>query len=176
MDEEKTMIEKVKEETERIICCVIEQGIDSSNVEYLGKVVDIHKDVSNEEYWEKKKEDMDMRYKNYGRNSYGNDSYGIEGNFGRRTRDSRGRYSARGRDDKYRGEDTLSEMYRNYEGYSEGKEQYSRGNYGAKEDTMESLDYMLQSVVEFIQMLEQDADSQEEIELIKHYTKKISDM
>ena len=65
MDEEKTMIEKVKEEAEKVICCVIEQGIDASNVEYLGKVIDIHKDVSNEEYWEKKKEDMEMRYKNY---------------------------------------------------------------------------------------------------------------
>ena len=171
-EKDKSMIEKVKEETERVICCVIEQGIDSSNIDYLGKVVDVHKDVSNEEYWEKKKEDIEMRYKNYGRN----DSYGIEGNFGRRTRDSRGRYSARGRDDRYRGEDTLSEMYRNYEGYSEGKEQYSRGNYGAKEDTLESLDYMMQSVVEFIEVLKQDSDSQEEMELIKHYTKKISEM
>ena len=50
------------------------------------------------------------------------------------------------------------------------------GSYGAKEDAMKALDYMMKSVVQFIQMLEEDASSQEEIQLIKKYTKKISEM
>ena len=41
---------------------------------------------------------------------------------------------------------------------------------------MKSLEYMLESVVEFMEMLKQDATSQEEVELIKHYSKKISQM
>ena len=160
-ENKKDWCKEVSEQVEKIIQTFTDEGINSGNVDYLYKLVDIHKDLANEKYWKTKEEDMKMRYRE---------------NYGRRSRDSRGRYTARGRDDKYRGEDTLSEMYRNYEGYSEGREQYSRGNYGAKEDTMESLDYMMQSVVEFVQMLEQDASSQEEVDLIKHYTKKISDM
>lgn len=178
--EEKDLSKKVTEETEKLICDILESGIHMENIDFLDKLIDIHKDIANEDYWKTKKEDIEMRYKAYGRNQYGeHDSmgnYGLEGNYGRRRRDSRGRYMERGRDTKYQGEETLSEMYRNYQGYHEGREEYGRGNYGAKEDAMESLDYMLQSVVEFIQMLEQDATSQEEVNLIKKYTRQISEM
>ena len=112
-----------------------------------------------------------MRYREYG--EYGN--YGNE--YGRRSRDSRGRYTARGQGSRrYRGDDMMDEMYRGYHEYSEGKEEMNMGNYGAKNDTMKSLDYMLQSVVEFIEMLKKDAGSQEEVELIQEYTRHISEM
>ena len=83
---------------------------------------------------------------------------------------------ARGYDSKYRGEEMIGEMQEHYGNYSESSEQYGRGNYGAKEDTIKSLDYMLQSLVDFVEMLKQDATSQEEINLIKKYTKQISEM
>ena len=35
---------------------------------------------------------------------------------------------------------------------------------------------MLESVVEFVEMLKEDASSQEEVQLIKKYTKQISEM
>jgi hypothetical protein len=99
------------------------------------------------------------------------------GNYGRRRRDSRGRYMARGRSrGNYRGEEMIDEMDEHYKNYSEGREEYNRGNYGAHSTTMKSLDYMLQSVVEFIEMLKKDAGSQEEVELIKKYTREISEM
>ena len=41
---------------------------------------------------------------------------------------------------------------------------------------MKSLDYMLKSVVQFIEMLKEDASSQEEMQLIQKYTREISDM
>ena len=41
---------------------------------------------------------------------------------------------------------------------------------------MRSLDYMLKSVVQFIKMLEEDAGSEEEMKLIKKYSRKISEM
>ena len=67
-------------------------------------------------------------------------------------------------------------MYMNYEAYSDGREEYNRGNYGAKQDTLMSLEYMLKSMVQFMNMLKQDATSQEEMNLIKQYTRQISEM
>ena len=117
-----------------------------------------------------------MRYRAYGNDGYGRNSYGEGESYGRRSRDSRGRYTARGYDSKYRGHEIMDDMYGNYEAYAEGREQYGRGNYGAKEDTMMSLEYMLESMVNFVEMLKEDASSQEEVNLIKKYTKKISEM
>ena len=178
--EEKQMQKKVKNETEKVIKNILEQGIKPDNIDYLYKLIDVHKDVANEEHWDgEEKEETGMRY-SYGREggygAYSEDSYG------RRRRDSRGRYmeggnyGRRGVDAKYRGHDLIEDVYQNYGNYSEGREEYGRGNYGAKEDTMKSLEYMLQSVVEFITMLKDEAGSQEEFEMIKKYTKKISEM
>ena len=180
--EDKTldMKEKVNEQVVEKICAIAKEGIKQGNVDYLGKLIDIHKDLANEEYWqnEMKEDESDMRYGRRG-------SYEESGNYGRgRSRDSRGRYreggsyneGSYGRRGNYRGHDLMDEMQEYYGNYMEGREQYGRGNYNAKEDTMKSLEYMLESVVDFIEMLQQDASSQEEVNLIKHYTKKISEM
>ena len=111
-----------------------EEVVDKDDIEMLGELVDIHKDIANEEYWEKKKEVMGMNYREYG--NYGNEGYGA------RRRDSRGRYMERGRGGNYRGHEIMDEMYGAYGEYSEGREEYGRGNYGAKENTMKSLEYM----------------------------------
>ena len=176
---EKQMFEKLKEETENMICRILEQGLEKDNVEILGEVVDIHKDIANEDYWQKKEEIM--RYRNYGR-----DSYGEYGNYGRRMRDSSGRfteggysegsYSDRGYDAKYRGHEMIDDMYQNYEAYSEAREQYGRGNYGAKEETMESFKYMLKSFKDFFKHLQHEASSQEEVEMLKKTAREISEM
>ena len=168
--ENKNIIYQVKEETEKMMNEIIKDGLRSDNVDILYKVIDIHKDIENEEYW-KEKED-NMRYM-YGRGSSGRDMY--DDSYGRRRRDSRGRYMEGGRGGRYHGDDTMEEMYRNYQDYAEDKEQYNRG-YGAKEDTMKSLKYMLESVVCFFDMLKEDANSQEEIEMIKKYAREISEM
>ena len=166
--------EKIKSETESLIEGILEEGIKIDNIDYLYKAVDIHKDIANEEYWKVKEENM-MRYRGYSEGSMGN--YGEYGDsYGRRMRDSRGRYMARGYDAKYRGEEVMGDMHESFQAYSEGKEAYGRGNYGAKQDTMKSLDYMLQSMVDFVKMLKEDAESQEEIDLIKKYTHKINEM
>lgn len=182
--ETKNIKKSVIEETEKIINNVLEKGISADNLDMLGKVVDIHKDIANERYWEEKEDYMRYSMGNYGRDSYGREDYGrnyVRRNYGedygRRRRDSRGRYTERGVDAKYRGEEAMDEMYQNYQDYSEGKEEYNRsGNYGAKDDSMKSLDYMMKSVVKFINMLEEDADSPEEMQLIKKYTRQISEM
>lgn len=115
-----------------------------------------------------------MNYRNHG--EY--DRRGIPGSgrgrrYGRRGVPGTGRGRYRGDDN---GEEMMDEMYGAYREYSDGREEYRRGNYGAKKDTMESLECMMESVVDFIAMLKKNADSQEEIELIQKYTEEISEL
>lgn len=162
------MEEKLIEQINEKISTIVEEGINVNNLEALGKLIDIHKDLANEEYWKVKKEVLNMRYRGY-------DDYD-ESDYGRRTRDSRGRYMGDRRSESYRGQRVLDEMYNGYRNYNDGKEEYNRGNYGAKGETMKSLEYMLESVTDFIEMLQHDAGSQEEVDMIKKYTRRISEI
>ena len=166
MEEEKKLEDKVLEKVESKITELVDtEGVKKENVDYLGKLIDIHKDLKNENYWEKKEENI-----MYMRDDYENDYRGG------RSRDSRGRYMGDRRSESYKGQRVLDEMYDGYRNYSDGREEYNRGNYGAKGETMKSLEYMLESVTDFIEMLQHDAGSQEEIDMIKKYTRRISEM
>lgn len=105
--------------------------------------------------------------------NYGNYDYGRE-DYGRRMRDNRGRYMGRNQR-RYRGEDMIDDMRENYMTYAESSES-GRGNYGHESTTMKSLEYMLDSVVNFVEMLKDEAKSPEEIELIQEYARKIGQM
>lgn len=156
---EKELTTSIMEAVEKPIETAIKSGVNLNNLDYLYKLVDIYKDVANINYW-KVKED-NMRYSNYG-------NYGRGGSYGRRGYDARYR--------GHRPEDKIDEMYMNYQAYSEGREAYGRGNYGAREDSMMCLETMLESMEDFVKMLKEEASSQEEIELIRKYIKKISEM
>lgn len=166
---EKELKERLEKELENQIGIIVEDGFGYDNLDKLGKLVDIHKDLANEKYWKKKEEVMDVRYRGY------EEEYGT---YGRRRRDSRGRYmdGRSGIRKPHHGEEMLDEMGEHYYRYAEGKEDMNMGNYGAHSSTMKSLEYMLESVVDFIEMLKKDANSQEEVELIKKYTREISEM
>lgn len=156
---------KTKEEVEKLIKQVTESGLQVANVELLYKLIDIHKDINNEEYWKKKEENM--MYRDY-------DNYS-----GGRSRDSRGRYmdssygrrgvpgTGRGR---YRGYDMIEEMGEHYGDYSEG-----RDNYGNDRETEKSFDKMLQSLEDFTYLIMQEADSQDKIEKVRKTARKISE-
>ena len=163
---EQNVISKAKEEVEKLIKAATENGLQASNVQLLYQLIDIHKDIENEKYWKNKEEAM----------RYMRDDYGTEDYRGGSSRDSQGRFMGDRRSTSYRGQRVLDEMYNGYRNYNDGKEEYNRGNYGAKNETMKSLEYMLESVTDFIEMLQNDADSQEEVDMIKHYTRKISEM
>lgn len=168
-NKEQEWCEKTLSEVEKQVEIINKEGIQPSTIDYLGKLIDIHKDLSNEKYW---KEKIQMRYR-YG--NYGEDSYG------RRRRDSRGRYTEGGYGRRgygaYSGEEALEEMFQGYGEYSENREQYNEsGSYGAKEDTKQSLKQMLKSTEDFMGMLMEEASSQEEIQMIKKTAKKISEM
>lgn len=59
MEEEK-VLEKVEEKIKKII----DEDINLSNIDSLYKLIDIHKDLKNEEYWNKKKEVMENELQN----------------------------------------------------------------------------------------------------------------
>lgn len=170
--EEKETLKKLKKEVEEKIEKTLENGIDENNVVYIYRLIDIHKDIENEDYWKKKEEMMmyrDYEDYNYGRRGVPGTGRYRDGAYGRRGVPGTGR-------GRYRGEDMIEDMHESYNDYTDNKEEYGRGNYGAKEDTIKSLDYMLKSVVQFMQMLEEDATSEEEMQLIKKYSRKISEM
>ena len=172
MEEEKkqetNVLDKTKEEVERIIKQITENGLQTANVELLYKLIDVHKDIENENYW-KEKEKM---YR--GRDYFMDDSYN-----GGRSRDSRGRYMdgsygrrgvpGTGRD-RYRGYDMIEEMGEHYGDYSEG-----RDNYGNDRETEKSFDKMLQSLEDFTYLIMQEADSQDKIEKVRKTARKISE-
>ena len=167
MEEDKKeldLIPKAKEEVEKLIKQITESGLQVANVELLYKLIDIHKDINNEEYWKKKEENM--MYRDY-------DNYS-----GGRSRDSRGRYAesygkrgvpgtGRGR---YRGYDMIEEMGEHYGDYSEG-----RDNYGNDRETEKSFDKMLQSLEDFTYLIMQEADSPDKIEKVRKTARKISE-
>lgn len=178
MEEDKTKepIEtQLKCETERLMECILQEGIDSENIELLGEIVDIHKDLANEEYWEAKKEVMSMRYGTYGRRSYNEGSYSEygEGRYGRRgrERDSRGRYSEGRGSGRYRGEEMMDEMMYHYGNYTEGREMY-----GNDHETLKSFKYMLKSFKDYYKHLKQEASSQEEIQLLEETAREMLEM
>ena len=170
MEEEKkqetNVLDKTKEEVERIIKQITENGLQTANVELLYKLIDVHKDIENENYW-KEKENM---YR--GRDYFMDDSYG-------RQRDSRGRYmDSYGRRGvpgsgrrRYRGEEMIDEMSKHYGDYNEGRE-----TYGNDRETEKSFDKMLQSLEDFTYLLMQEADSQDKIEKVRKTARKISEM
>lgn len=153
----KKTFEKIKE--------INDSDITPNNIDNLGKLIDIVKDI-------KEVENM-YNYGNYGRGSYGEysgrrpgyDSYGNYDNYGR------DEYGRRGRDMKYRGDDKINEMSNEYGRYME-----SRDRYGASSETNKSLKYMLESMEDFARMLKEDAQSQEEVEMIRQTAQKIAQM
>ena len=172
--EEKNVLEKVTEEVDKSIKRIMEQGVQTNNIDFLYKMIDVKKDIA-----EIEKEEQEMMYSNYGNyDNYGeyDRSYG-----GGRRRDSRGRYmeggsygrrgvkgTGRGR---YRGEEMMDEMAYHYGNYNEGREQY-----GADEETMKSFKYMLKSFKDYYKHLKDEASSQQEVQMLEDVAREISEM
>ena len=153
------MEEKLKETTKQSIEKILKEGLNTNNIEHLYKLVDIYKDA-------KEVENMNYgNYEDYNGRRVGYDSYG-RGNYG-----NYGEYGRRGYDMKYRGHDHLDRMYDDYGRYME-----SKSRYGAGEETKKSLKYMLDSMEHFAKMLKEDAQSQEEIQMIRETAQRIAQM
>lgn len=160
-------ISKAHSEVEGLIKQITENGLQTSNVDLLYRLIDIHKDIENEIYWKIKEECMMNReYDGYGRG---------------RARDSRGRYmdsygryndsyGRRGR--RYRGYDYLDGMMDHYGNYSE-----SRDSYGTNDrETEKSFEEMLECFEGFAITVMEEANDPTKVEKIKRVARKISEM
>ena len=153
---EDKLIEKVDEKLKEII----ETEINPNNLDYLYKLSKIKHMV---------KEDKEMNYGNYGNygarrpgyDSYGN--YGNYGNYGEGSYGEYGRnsYGRRGYDMKYRGDDSLDRMAGEY-----GRYQESRSRYGAGEESDKSFHYMVKALEDFIKVLHEEADTQQQKQML----------
>ena len=86
--------------------------------------------------------------------------------YGRRSRDSRGRYMGRG---NYEGEDMIEEMREHYDNYMDG------GRYNGQEKE-KAFDYMLKSAEDFFCYLMEEVENPEQMEKIKRTARRISEM
>ena len=142
------MEEKLIEKTKKSIETILEGDISPNNIEYLYKLSKVNHMA---------KEDKEM-YGEYGArrpgyDSYGRGGYGNYGNYGEYGRG--GNYGARGRDSRYRGDDSLDRMYGEY-----GRYQESRNRYGAADqETDKSFHYMVKALEDFIMVLYEEAET-----------------
>lgn len=160
MEEEKKINENVIEKVEnKIQELITNEGVKKDNVDYLYKLIDIHKDLKNEEYWKVKEEKYMRDY----REGY-NEGYGrrYRGEYGRRGVPGSGR-------GRYRGGEAMMEMQENYEEYNEASE------YGAEGGMVKSAEAIMKNIYEIVGELA-EADSPEVMHIIKKYSKKISEM
>ena len=138
------LIKKIEEYINKI------QELDSVDIDYLYKVVDILKDL-------KEVECMN----DYGR--YGN--YGEYNEYGRRGVDSR-----------YRASKYMDGMRNAYEAYEDSRERYNNGNYSAKEDGLKELEFMMHEAEKWLKSIKEKATSPEEQEIYRKHIVKISEM
>ena len=150
------MEEKLIKKMEESITNILDSGLNTNNLDTLYKLSKI-KHMT--------KEDMEMNYNGRG------PGYETYGDYYRNYRGYDDNYRARGRDMRYRGHDYLDEMHEDYSRYMEGRERY-----GANEDTRKSLKYMLKSMEDFARMLKEDAQNEEEVEMIRQTAQRIAQM
>ena len=142
------MHEKLEKKTEESINKILEEGITTANLDHLYKLTDIYKDA-------KEVESMNNygNYGNYGArrpgyDSYGRDNYGEYGNYGEN-------YGRRGRDMKYRGDDSLDRMSGEYGRYMESRQRYGAGS----QESDKSFHYMVKALEDFIMVLKEEAET-----------------
>ena len=171
MDKEKEYQEttnKLCEQIEKQLKQISEQEIQPGNVEYLYKLIDIKKDIK-----EMEGESMYNEYNEYGRRGvrgtgrgrYREGGYNAGGNYRE--------YGRRGVDSRYRGEDMLDDVYEAYREYNES------GNYGAgygSPESMQKIEIMADSLMDFVEHVKNSAKTPEERQLIDRKIKELGQM
>lgn len=141
------MHKKLEEKTEESINKILEEGITTNNLDHLYKLTKINHIA---------KEEENMNYGNYGNygarrpgyDSYGRDNYGEYGNYGEN-------YGRRGRDMKYRGDDSLDRMSGEYGRYQESRQRYGAGS----QESDKSFHYMVKALEDFVMVLKEEAET-----------------
>ena len=149
--------ERILKEVEASIEIVLDEGLSQDNLEVLGELVDIHKDIIKE-----RKEIYDMNYGNnygeYGRGSYGREQYGNYNGYGN--------YGRRGVDSRYRGDEYMGRVNEEYGRYQESR------SYGSPEETDKSFHYMVKALEDFIKVLGEEAETQQQKQQLREALQK----
>lgn len=148
------MHEKLEKKTEESINKILDEGINTNNLEHLYKLTKINHIA---------KEDENMNYGNYGNygarrpgyDSYGRDNYGEYGNYGEN-------YGRRGRDMKYRGDDSLDRMSGEYGRYMESRQRYGAGS----QESDKSFHYMVKALEDFVMVLKEEAETPQQKQML----------
>ena len=146
------MHEKLEKKTEESINKILDEGITTNNLDHLYKLTKIN-------HIAKEEENMNNygNYGNYGArrpgyDSYGRENYGEYSNYGEYERSN---YGARGRDMRYRGDDSLDRMYGEYGRYQESRNRYGAGS----EEGNKSFMYMVKALEDFVKVLKEEAET-----------------
>lgn len=134
------MEEKVINKMEESIEKIIDEGVNTNNIDNLYKLSKI-KHMA--------KEDKNMNYGEYNGRRPGYDTYGRYNNYEN--------YGTRERDMRYRGDEYIDRMSGEYNRYME-----NRNRYGAGEETDKSFHYMVKALEDFIKVLYEEADTQQQ--------------
>ena len=156
---EESQEKKVIEKTTESINKIIDDGLNTNNLETLYKLSKI-------KHMAKEDENMN-NYGNYsGRNpghgSYGRGNYGEYGEYGEYGNYGRDSYGRRGRDMRYRGDDYLERMSGEYGRYME-----NRSRYGASEETDKSFHYMVEAYKDFSKYLFEEAETPQQKQMLR---------
>lgn len=144
------MEQKVIEKMEDSINKILKEGLNTNNLDTLYK-------LSKVKHMAKEDEKMNYgNYENYGNYNGRGPGYDNYGNYGESD------YGRRGRDMRYRGHEHLDRMYDDYGRYKE-----SRNRYGAGEETDKSFYYMIKSLEDFIKVLYEEADNQQQKQMLR---------
>ena len=150
------MEEKVIEKVEEKIQHILDEDINTNNLEHLYKLSKI-KHMA--------KEDKEMNnYGNYGARRPGYDSYGRD-NYGRYYGEygnyGDGSYGRRGRDMRYRGDDYMDRMSNEYGRYMESRERYGTG-----EESDKAFHFMAKALGEYLDFLHEEADTPQKKQML----------
>jgi hypothetical protein len=145
------MEEEVAKKSSEAIKRIMKDGIATTNIDNLYKLVDIYKDI-------KEVESMNNYGEYNGRGpsrgaygeGYGRGGYGEYGNYGE--------YGRRGYDMKYRGDDSLDRMAGEYGRYQESRNRYGAGS----QESDKSFHYMVKALEDFIMVLKEEAETPEQ--------------
>lgn len=170
-------MDKLMEQVKKELTEIEGKGINASNLELIGKLTNIYKDLSKIKNMEKEGGSQKMpeysRYREGGgyregyRDGYSDSGY-RDGEYGRRGVPG----SGRGRYNGSRMRDHMERMMDGMDQYEYGKERYMLG--GDDTRVMEGLEKLMYAMCMFVESAMDFADTPQEKEVIRKHIKKIS--
>ena len=147
------MEDKVIKKVEESISKIIEEGLNTNNLDNLYKLSKIKHMAKEDKEMYGEYNGRRAGYDTYGRDNYGND-YSYR-NYGRND------YGARGRDMRYRGDDYMDRMSNEYGRYMESRERY-----GAGEESDKAFHFMTKALGEYLDFLHEEADTPQKKQML----------